>query len=354
MSIVKKIAHVALDPSERKRRKLFLSATFITCIVLAVIGGSLHVVKLGAIRMGEMRSLASYNLKDEASHIRAAGEDIALHAQNEYQKMLTAPYTILEAEALLPKERWQYLEETVLIPAGPFLMGTNLESADTIDRPQHTVDLPAYRIDKFPVTNAQYARFIAATGHRQPLDWKNGKIPEGTLLNPVTMVNWFDAVAYAKWAGKRLPTEAEWEKAARGTDGRRWPWGDKMDPARLNTYYNTGRVSVVDFFPNGASPYGVFDMAGNVDEWTEDTFLPYKGSDASAEVFKGKEARVMNAVDRSMKVAELVTTDRLYKVLRGGSWKGDPFSTSNYHRNYALPNKASDFFGFRCASSKSN
>ena len=350
MSASRNFKHT-LDSEERKRRKLFLSATLITCIVLVVVGGSLHVVKLGAIRMGEMRNLATYNLKDEAAHIRAAGEDIALHAQNEYQLVHTTKYTVEEAEGLLSKERWQELETTVLVPAGPFLMGTNLENANATDKPQHTVNLPAYRIDKYLVTNAQYARFIAATGHRPPLDWKDGKIPKGTLLHPVTMVNWFDAAAYAKWASKRLPTEAEWEKAARGTDGRRWPWGNKMDPARLNTYYNTGSATDVDAYPNGASPYGVFDMAGNVNEWTEDTFLPYKGSEASAEIFKAKVARVLSSEDRSTKVADLVTVDRRYKVMRGGSWKGDPFSTATYHRDNALPNLASDFYGFRCASS---
>lgn len=341
----------SISAAERKRRKLFLSATFITCIVLVVVGGSLHVVKLGAIRMGEMRSLATYNLKDEADHIRAAGEDLHLHTQNEHKLVKTSQYTVEEAEALLSKERWQDLETTILIPAGSFMMGTNLESANDTDRPQHSVELPAYRIDKYPVTNAQYARFVAATGHRSPLDWKEGKIPVGALLRPVTMVNWYDASAYAKWAGKRLPTEAEWEKAARGTDGRRWPWGNTMDPANLNTYYNMGSTTDVNVYAKGVSPYGVFDMAGNVNQWTEDNFLPYKGSVAAAEVFKGKVARVLSSEDRSKKVSDFVTVDRRYKVIRGGSWKGDPFATASYHRNYALPNLASDFYGFRCASS---
>ena len=172
-------------------------------------------------------------------------------------------------------------------------MGTNLKNADAASHPQHTVKLKAYRIDKYLVTNAQYARFVAATGHRPPSDWKNGKIQQGALLYPVTMVNWYDAAAYAKWAGKRLPTEAEWEKAARGTDGRRWPWGNEMDPARLNTYYNVGSATDVTTYANGVSPYGVYDMAGNVDEWVADDFLPYKGTDAAADVFQGKVARVL-------------------------------------------------------------
>ena len=348
MSVMPK--HSVPTPAERLRRKRFLSATVITCIALVVIGGSLHVVRLGSIRMGEMRALATYNLKEESTKIRAAGEDIAIHEQNEERKNQSASYTVAEADALLTKEQWQELDSTVLIPAGKFLMGSDLKNADAASHPQHEVNLKAYRIDKYLVTNAQYARFIAATGHRPPSDWKNGKLQQGVLLYPVTLVNWYDASAYAKWAGKRLPSEAEWEKAARGADGRRWPWGNEMDPTRLNTYYNVGSASNVIAYANGVSPYGVFDMAGNVDEWVEDDFLPYKGTDAAADVFQGKVARVLSAEDSAMKISDMVPVNRQYKVLRGGSWKGDPFSTASYHRDYSWPNYASDFYGFRCAS----
>ncbi|MFA6920609.1 MAG: formylglycine-generating enzyme family protein [Gallionella sp.] len=336
--------------AELKRRKRLLSATITTCIALAMVGGGMHVVGLGSLRMNEMRSLATYNLKEESTRIRAAGEDIALHEENEHSKHQFTGYTVAEADALLTKEQWQQLDSTVEIPAGKFLMGTDLMNADAASRPQHTVNVKAYRIDKYLVTNAQYARFIAATGHRIPSDWKDGKIQQGTLLHPVTLVNWFDASAYAKWAGKRLPTEAEWEKAARGADGRRWPWGNEMDPKRLNTYYNVGSATDVTAYANGISPYGVYDMAGNVDEWVADDFLPYEGTDAETEVFKGKIAKVQNDQDRSMKISDMVTVEGNYKVLRGGSWKGDPFSTASYHRDYSWPNYASDFYGFRCAS----
>ena len=336
--------------AERLKRKRFLSATVITCIALVIIGGSLHVVRLGSIRMGEMRALATYNLKEESSRIRAAGEDIAIHAENEERKNQAAGYTVAEVDALLTKEQWQELDSSVLIPAGKFLMGTDLKNADAASHPQHSVYLKAYRIDKYLVTNAQYARFIAATGHRPPSVWKNGKIQQAELMYPVTLVNWYDASAYAKWAGKRLPTEAEWEKAARGTDGRRWPWGNEMDPARLNTYYNVGSATNVTAYANGVSPYGVYDMAGNVDEWVEDDFLPYKGTDAAADVFQGKVARVLNAQDRALNMSDMVPVKQQYKVLRGGSWKGDPFSTATYHRDYSWANYASDFYGFRCAT----
>jgi iron(II)-dependent oxidoreductase len=350
MSIFRKTVHAPLTPEERERKKRYLSATVITCIALVMILGSLHVVKLGSIRMGEMRNLATYNLKEEATHIRAAGEDIALHELNEHPLTRAAGYSVAEAEALLTEDRWRELGATVLIPAGPFLMGTNLESANEVDKPQRTVNLPAYRMGKYLVTNAQYARFVASTNHRPPSDWKGGKIMQGTLLFPVTLVNWFDASAYAKWAGCRLPTEAEWEKAARGTDGRRWPWGNTMDPSRLNTYYNVGSASNVDTYTTGVSPYGIFDMAGNVDEWVNDDFVPYRGTTAPSEAFQGKVARVQSPEDRAMKLSDMVQVDRRYKVLRGGSWKGDPFATASYHRDYAWPNYASDFYGFRCAS----
>jgi iron(II)-dependent oxidoreductase len=123
-----------------------------------------------------------------------------------------------------------------------------------------------------------------------------------------------------------------------------------MDPKRVNTYYNVGSTTDVDAYKNGASPLGVYDMAGNVAEWVEDDFLPYEGSDAPAEVFQGKVARAVTAEDRAMKLSEQIPVKQHYKVLRGGSWKSDPFSTASYHRSFDWPNYASDFFGFRCAT----
>jgi len=336
--------------AEIKRRKRFFAATLVTCISLVIVGGSLHVVTLGSIRMGEMRSLATYDLKEESARIRAAGEDIALHEENEKRKNQSVGYSVAEANALLTNQQWKELDTSILIPAGKFLMGTNLKKSDASSHPQREVDQKAFKIDKYLVTNAQYARFVAATDHRPPSGWKDGKIPQGALLYPVTLVNWYDAKAYAKWAGKRLPKEAEWEKAARGTDGRRWPWGSTMDPKRLNTYYNVGSATDVTTYANGVSPYGVYDMAGNVDQWIDDDFLPYPGTDAPLHVFEGKVAVAQTAQDRAMKIADLVTVKNYYKVLRGGSWKGDPFSTATYHRDYSWPNYASDFYGFRCAS----
>jgi len=334
---------------ELAKRKRYLKATLVSCAVLAMLGGTVHVVMLGADRMAEMRSMSTYNLKDESARIRAAGEDVQLHRQNEHPITRVSAYTVAEAEALLTPEQWHELDTMIAIPAGGFMMGTNKQLADPQDKPAHDVTLKSYQIDKYLVTNAQYARFVAATGHRPPLNWKDGKIPAGETLYPVTMVSWFDARSYAAWAKKRLPTEAEWEYAARGSKDLRWPWGNDMDPSRLNTYYSVGHATKVDAYPGGASPFGVMDMAGNVSQWVADDYLPYPGSNLPMDMFQAKVAVARSAEDRAMKVVDLMSTDQHYKVVRGGSWKSDPFSTATYHRASQWPNLASDFFGFRCA-----
>jgi iron(II)-dependent oxidoreductase len=346
--------HTQTDPAQLERKKRYLGATIITCITLAMIFGALHVVKLGSNRMADMRNKATYDLAEESLHVSAAGEDIFLHAIHEKTEKAEQTYETGEVNSLLTKEQWLELDRMALVPAGSFVMGTNNKRSDAQNKPKHSVSLPAYYIDKYPVTNAQYAQFIVATKHRPPLDWKNGKIPEHKLLHPVTMVSWYDARDFCAWADKRLPSEAEWEKAARGVDGRRWPWGNTMDPKKLNTYYNIGSTTEVMFYANGVSPYGVFDMAGNVSEWTASDFESYEGSTAPAALFEGKVAVAKDPKDRAMKVVDLVPVEAKYKVRRGGSWKSDPFSTSSYHRNFSFPFYASDFFGFRCAKSENS
>jgi iron(II)-dependent oxidoreductase len=340
----------ASSTGDRHTKKRYFFATLVTCAAAAMIGGAVHVVMLGANRMSEMRDKAGYDLAEEKDHIRAAGEDLILADENEWGNPQVVPYSPEDVEDLLTPEQWREVETTILIPAGSFMMGTDSSRANEQNKPQHEVILDSYRIDKYPVTNAQYAKFVVHAGHRPPLGWKDGRIPEGEELHPVTMISWYDAVSYARWAGKRLPTEAEWEKAARGTDGRRWPWGNQMDVQRLNTYYNVGATTDVMRYENGASPYGVMDMAGNVSEWVADDFQPYTGTDAPAKLFRGKVAVAATPADKAMKVVDMIAIDAKYKVLRSGSWKSDPFSTSTYHRNYSWPHYASDFFGFRCAS----
>ena len=347
---IKSRHQVQLDPKEQQQRKRYFAATVITCVALAMLFGVIHVVKLGANRMEEMRSKASYDLDDMGKHLRAAGEDIQLHREHEKQQKAGDTYGLQEVQNLLTEQQWREIDTMVSIPAGEFLMGTNYERADAQDQPEHEIELPAFLIDKYPVTNAQYARFVVKTRHRPPLDWKNGKIPDAKLLHPVTMVSWYDAKAYCEADEKRLPTEAEWEKAARGPQGNRWPWGNKMDPSRVNTYYNVGSTTEVTKYTGGVSPYGVFDLAGNVSEWTGSDFKPYTNSQAPTTLFEPKQVKAQTPADRAMKVADLVPLQGVaYKVRRGGSWKSDPFATSTYHRNYSLPHYASDFFGFRCA-----
>ena len=169
--------------------------------------------------------------------------------------------------------------------------------------------LDEYWIGKYPVTNAQYKAFVEASGHQQPDHFKNGKIPKGKNDHPVVEVSWHDARAFCDWASQisdaviRLPTEAEWEKAARGKEGRIYPWGDqKPDVGLCNFDQNIGGTTLVGrYSPAGDSPYGCADMAGNVWEWTSSLKkdYPYRAGD-------GRE--------------NLEAGDDVHRVLRGGSW----------------------------------
>ncbi|HHM05414.1 MAG TPA: formylglycine-generating enzyme family protein [Gammaproteobacteria bacterium] len=342
-----------LDEGDIEHRRKFLGATLVTCLVLTFVGGTVHVLSLGSNRMMDMRDKAAYDVSDasaEQKRLRSAGEELYRQAQHEFGKSHAKTYTVEEARALLSPQEWSELAQTVRIAGGEFVMGTDNRRADPQDRPRHKARVQDFEIDLNPVTNAEYARFVAATRHRPPLHWDGGKIPPDLLKHPVTMVSWFDAKSYCEWEGKRLPSEAEWERAARGVDGRRWPWGNKMDPTRLNTYYRIGKTTPVGSFPQGASPDGVLDMAGNVSEWVADDFEPYPDSDAPEDIFRAKFATAPESgAERSMRVVNFVETEERYKVIRGGSWKSDPFSTSAYHRNFSWPQMASDFFGFRCA-----
>ncbi len=178
------------------------------------------------------------------------------------------------------------LSEMLTIPAGKFLMGTTEQQVEKLsveygyhpswllsEVPQREVNLPEYQIDRYPVTNMQYHQFCVETGYIFPEHWEKSGPAEGRADHPVVYVNKMDAMAYAKWAGKRLPSEAEWEKAARGTDGRMFPWGNEINPDAC-CWNRSGIDGIttdpVDIHAAGASPYGVMDMAGNVMEWCED------------------------------------------------------------------------------------
>jgi len=177
-------------------------------------------------------------------------------------------------------------KDMVLVPAGKFVMaveyrwreGLTLDTLVSDDagvryRSITEETVPGFYIDRTEVTNEQFKKFLDATGYqpRWPENflrhWRNGTYPEGKAAHPVVWVSLEDAKAYAKWAGKRLPTEAEWQKAAQGNDGRVWPWGNVYDPDKANT--DSPATRPVDSYPQGASPYGCLDMTGNVWEWTD-------------------------------------------------------------------------------------
>lgn len=152
-------------------------------------------------------------------------------------------------------------KQMALVEAGVFFSGPDNEP----------VWLPAYYIDVFPVTNADYSRFVAATAHPAPRHWPKGKCPDGLFDHPVVFVTWHDASAYALWAGKRLPTSHQWEKAARGPRGHVYPWGDPPTPAKCNSRESgIGSTTPVSRYHSGVSPYGVYDLCGNTWEWCSD------------------------------------------------------------------------------------
>ncbi len=220
----------------------------------------------------------------------------------------------------------------VYVPGGPFTMGTNQKDnpeakvkihAYDDARPQHEMTLPPFYIDKTEVTNAEYKRYCDATGYPPPPHWPNGTYPEGEGDVPVTHVNWWEAGAYAAWASKRLPTEAEWEKAARGTDGRQYPWGNEWSVNNL--VWNQKKPQAVGSKPSGASPYGALDMAGNVFEWVAGWYQAYPGS--------------------TLNLPEFGTS---FKVCRGGGFDGFEFIARTLYRSIARPQTRSEWLGFRC------
>ena len=221
--------------------------------------------------------------------------------------------------------------ELLLVPAGPFAMGPERRS----------VYLRPFYVDRFPVTNAQFAAFVATTGYRSE-DGKSfmshfieGAVPKRLAAHPATHVSWSDARAYAIWAGKRLPTEAEWEKSARGEDGRRYPWGRSEPDASRAHFGRTSNTTVsVGSCPAGASPYGAEDMAGNVWEWCEDV-------DDADFYLRGPSHDPCNRAPSGEK-----TEGR--RVVRGGSFMYDARSIRTYSRSSFEPDSRSHGIGFRC------
>ena len=269
------------------------------------------------------------------------------------------------------------LKDMVLIPAGEFLMGSSEGEGAFDEHPQHKVYLDAFYIDKYEVTNVQFKKFVEATGYvtdaerkgygevwnpgetspyqrlyifdgvtwrrpnawignqRHPKAWENQNIVGN---HPVVQVSWNDAQAYATWLGKRLPTEAEWEKTARGIDGRKYPWGNvfnlDIEGVTLHANIAGNNLMSIDSFPTGISPYGVYNLIGNVEEWTADWYV----ADYYIHSLRNNPKGPDNGITR---------------VLRGGSWRHQKsHHVLNAYREFQIPDYSSNFVGFRCAWSK--
>ena len=220
---------------------------------------------------------------------------------------------------------------TVVIPEGTFVMGDDKGNED--ERPQHVVSLSAYEIDRFETTVQQFRDFVKTTlyqtgaekaGNPITRTWQVDNTPE-RWDHPVRLVSWWDADAYCRWRGKRLPTEAEWEYAARGGDQRKFPWGNEYDLTRLPS----GDTAPVGFFSGGVSPFGVYDMAGNVWEWTEDWY------DAAAYATSGvRDPRASKATDQ--------------KTIRGGGFNSTADDVRVTRRIRNFPTTFHPDVGFRC------
>jgi gamma-glutamyl hercynylcysteine S-oxide synthase len=309
---------------------------------------------------------------DGADPLRAGGFVFGLVLQHEHQHDETMLATLqlsrhpgLVRDGELPPGRSPNLSSTpaeVEIPGGIFTMGTGTAPwAYDNERPAYRVFLPDYWIDRYPVTNGAFAAFIEDGGYHDPRWWqpKGWEWVERTGVEaplfwtkdgdewwrlrfgreepvpqdePVQHVSWYEADAYARWAGKRLPTETEWEKAC---GGRLYPWGDgepALDQANLG--HHAARPAPIGAYPGGASPYGVEQLVGDVWEWTDSWFQPYPGFRSFpykeySEVFFGET----------------------YRVLRGGSWATHPCAVRTTFRNWDYPIRRQIFAGFRCARS---
>jgi formylglycine-generating enzyme required for sulfatase activity len=235
-------------------------------------------------------------------------------------------------ETASPEVRPPTSRATMLIPAGWFIMGEN--DGRRSNRPQRRVYLDAFIIQVHEVTRADFNLFVTATGYHTP-GWQTsdvGKDPDLPMVNTL----WKDAQAYCRWLGMRLPTEAEWEKAARGEDGRHYPWGDQWDKGKANTNESRiGDVQPVGSYPEWGSPYGILDMSGNAAEWVVD----YYDRDYYTYAPNSKPTGQEQVLDH---------------VLRGGSFDDPAGWATTYFRNSSHSAQPNPRAGFRCAGSAKN
>ena len=253
----------------------------------------------------------------------------------------------------------------ILIPAGEFTMGTDRRQepgADPDEFPTHQLVISDFYIMRGAVTNAQYQQFMKDTGYRAPQFWKNGSFAAGQADHPVVGVSFGDAVEFCLWAAQasglpvRLPSEAEWEKAARGSDGRTYPWGNHWEAGRANTYEARlkGTSPVGQFSPAGDSPYGVADLAGNVQEWCATIFdaYPYDPNDGRDRYLYDLGGHGLLPKQYDAGCTSVITSAEAElgkSVVRGGSWRESKHQSRCAYRSWAAPLHRSDDTGFRCA-----
>lgn len=242
---------------------------------------------------------------------------------------------VVRSDAAVPADEAPIEEVMVEIPPGPFIRGTNVGGFD--EQPPREIFLDAFQIDRYEVTNYQYGQFVAATGHRKagpPSRYAKNVGKMSGPNQPVVYVSWEDARDYCRWKGRRLPTEAEWEKAMRGPDGRLWPWGNMERPdganwARVNDGHDV--TAPVGTFAGDFSPYGVRDGAGNVMEWVEDWYA---------------EDYYRQSPDRNPPSPDY----GVYRVLRGGSYTSTGGDIRITSRSKMVPDFRDETIGFRCAA----
>jgi formylglycine-generating enzyme required for sulfatase activity len=206
------------------------------------------------------------------------------------------------------KKKEVSLSDMALIPEGEFIMGSN--EGDVDETPERKINLKSFLIDKYDVTNEQYKKFVAATNRPEPKNWFFTGYDSKLKDHPVSFVDFKNAKAYCAWLGKRLPTEEEWEKAARGTDGRKYPWGNHFDKSKANTSLGGIMGTVpVDYYSSGQSPYGVFNMAGNVWGWTSS-----RGKSDEKMIVKGGSWGLSHRFSRTFSRVEYETKARVNNI----------------------------------------
>jgi len=238
--------------------------------------------------------------------------------------------TVMEEapEEAKPEPSAESVANMIMVSAGHFWMGSSLkETKNESEKPRHRVYMPTFYIDKYPVTNQEYREFLKETEYPDPLFWADPQF--NNPMQPVVGVSWNDAVEYAKWANKRLPTEAEWEKAAKGEDNLFYPWGNEFKDGMSNVDYVMAQTSQVEEFSSGASPYGCIDMIGNVWEWCSDWFdEKYYATSPPKNPQGPKKGKT--------------------RVIRGSAWDTISFNARNAFRFFADPETKNQTIGFRC------